>query len=354
MRRSAASIDSVLVQQTAAGQPATSTLASPATGDATVWPPLPTPTPTNIAVELGVDVRCAPSGVLSTLHLRGTLGAVSQAATVVCPLSKIETVLSVSMRLEVAVGNVAGGLALWYPNGYGKQQLHNLTVQLCDSAALAGSCATPWSTHLGLRVAEVVQDPLPYTAAVNDTNGPSRSMYWRVNGQPVWGKGANNIPSDQFESRVTPERLWSYLTSARDAHMTTLRVWGGGLFERDEFYEFCDQLGLLIYHDMMWSDQIYPWHTPFLKTAADETRYQVRHLLHELSPLSMQPPPPKLALFRDQCICVPPLPLLFLTPPLTLPPLCLPGAPSFSPRQPRAVVSDQRAATGGRYEPRQR
>jgi beta-mannosidase len=137
----------------------------------------------------------------------------------------------------------------------------------------------------------VVQDPLPYPTRdpsqsnqpVNDTFGPSRSFYFRVNGLPVWCKGANDVPSDQFESRVTPARLWNYLSSARDSHMTMLRVWGGGLFERDEFYEYCDRLGLLVYHDMMWSDQIYPWHKPFLETAAAETRYQVRRLSRHAS-----------------------------------------------------------------------
>jgi len=55
-------------------------------------------------------------------------------------------------------------------------------------------------------------------------------------------------------------------------------LWGGGLFERDEFYEYCDQLGIMVYHDFMFSDQIYPWHQPFLDSVAAETRYQVRRL----------------------------------------------------------------------------
>jgi len=70
---------------------------------------------------------------------------------------------------------------------------------------------------------EQVQDPLPWTAAVNRSLGPSRSFYFRVNGLPVYAKGGNSIPNDQFESRVTPELLWDYLSSAKAAHFTMLR-----------------------------------------------------------------------------------------------------------------------------------
>ena len=94
---------------------------------------------------------------------------------------------------------------------------------------------------------ELAQEPLPWSQAVNSSLGPSRAFYFRVNGLPVYAKGANNIPSDQFESRVTPELLWDYLSSAKDAHFNMLRVWGGGLCERDEFFEYCDQLGIMIY-----------------------------------------------------------------------------------------------------------
>jgi beta-mannosidase len=161
---------------------------------------------------------------------------------------------------------------------------------------------------------ELAQEPLPWTQAVNSSLGPSRAFYFRVNGLPVYAKGANNIPSDQFESRVTPELLWDYLSSAKDAHFNMLRVWGGGLYERDEFFEYCDQLGIMIYRashtavpprivytfvrvsvhlyvrvyrcvtdDMMFSDQIYPWHQEFLASVAAETTYQVRRLSYHPS-----------------------------------------------------------------------
>lgn len=295
---SGASIDSVLVQQ----QPA----AAAAAQWPSVWPPVPRPPPSAITVTLGVEVRCAPSSVTTTMHVAATVAGVpatsmdgSQiSAFCTCPVSEVESIRSViPLELHLAVGSSSSSssavddnvssLALWYPNGYGAQPLHNITVTLCSSSSSSssgargnnGECATPWTAAVGLRASTLEQEPLPYAnPAVNDTLGPTRSFYFRINGMPIWGKGANDIPSDQFESRVTPARLRSYLTSARDAHMTMLRIWGGGLFERSEFYEMCDELGLLVYHDMMWSDQIYPWDKPFLATVAEETRYQVRRL----------------------------------------------------------------------------
>ena len=250
-------------------------------------PPLPLPPPATIDVTLGVDVRCAPGDAAFTLYARAALHALGAAeAVVACPAAADESVVHATLLLHVPVragggggSGGAGGLSLWFPNGYGEQALHNLTVTLCDTGGGGGGhCASPWASALGLRVSQLVQDPLPYAGGVNSTLGPSRSFYFRVNGLPVWGKGANDIPSDQFESRVTVARLRSYLRSARDAHMTMLRVWGGGLFECDELYELCDEYGLLVYHDFMFACQIYPWDAPFRATVAAEARYQARRL----------------------------------------------------------------------------
>ena len=273
----AAAIDSVLVQQADAAPPPPAAAAA-----ATAWPPLPLPPPSAIDVSLAVDVRCAPSSTPFALLVRGALPAPAAAAeaSVACPAAHEATVVSAALRLHVPVGS--GGLPLWFPNGHGAQALHNLTVTLCATDASRG-CAVPWSAALGLRVAQLVQESLPYTAAVNSSLGPSRSFYFRVNGLPVYGKGANDIPSDQFEGRVTAALLRDYLLSAKAAHMTMLRVWGGGLFERDEFYELCDEFGILLFHDAMFSDQIYPWDAPFLATVAAETRYQARRLSRHAS-----------------------------------------------------------------------
>ena len=346
--RGTGSIDSVLVQQHDGGGDADADAgSSPENASATVWPPLPHPAPTVINISLGVEVRCASASTETIMVVEATLaGSTRTEGKVTCPADDGGgTLVTATLALSVAVGP-SDGVSLWYPNGYGEQSLHNLSVTLCTTSAVASSgqaaaCAVPWSKAIGLRVVELVQEPLPWTKAVNSSLGPSRSFYFRVNGLPVFAKGANNIPSDQFESRVTPALLWDYLSSAKAAHFTALRVWGGGLYERDEFFEYCDKLGIMLYResrpaasidllicavlglcsaagtkpllaqtiplsvtacalspllfgclqwlglgcadDMMFSDQIYPWHTPFLESVAAETKYQVRRLSHHPS-----------------------------------------------------------------------
>eukprot|EP01043_Picozoa_sp_COSAG02_P016126 COSAG02_NODE_703_length_18313_cov_58.533652_9_plen_504_part_00 len=240
----AGSIDSVLVQQYDGGV-ATGTNRQPNT---TVWPPLPQPAPTRINLSLHVQVRCAATADVSTMLVQSNIQLAGDeyraTGEVTCPAGAVSALATATLTLTVDVRSTN---TLWYPNGYGDQPLHNLTVTLCTTASGGHACAVPWSKALGLRLVELVQEPLPWKSAVNSSLGPSRSFYFRVNGLPVYGKGANNIPSDQFESRVTRERLWNYLSSAKAAHFTMLRVWGGGLYERDEFFEYCDELGIMIY-----------------------------------------------------------------------------------------------------------
>jgi hypothetical protein len=171
VRRSVGSVDSVLVQQAAVpseAEVATGGAGAAAHGRdaraaaaaaATSWPPLPLPPPTTIALSLGVEVRCAPSDAPSALQLLARLGnsnsttaaAVQAAEPVMCPASEVETLVSASLRLQVPVGSGGGGgaLALWYPNGYGAQALHNLTVRLCAAASAGDDCALPWTSAVG-------------------------------------------------------------------------------------------------------------------------------------------------------------------------------------------------------------
>ena len=240
------SIGSVTVQQLddSPGSPPRESVASNVT-----WPPLPLPAPSVIRLSLDVEIQDIMND-LNSLTVHATLpGGLKASSRVAVGPHGVSGSMVVPLTLKVPVAAHTGPsnnspLNLWFPNGYGQQVLHNLTVTLCADTL----CAAPWSTQLGLRIATLVQEPLPFTQQVNISLGPSRSFYFRVNGLPIWAKGANSIPNDQFESRVTPSRLWDYLSSAKAAHMTMFRLWGGGLYERDEFYEYCDRLGIMIYH----------------------------------------------------------------------------------------------------------
>ena len=126
----------------------------------------------------------------------------------------------------------------WWPNGFGEQPLYELTVS--DHNRMVGSRV------LGFRQVELVQDN--YTEPINGT-----SFYFRINGQAIFVKGSNWIPSDAFQERVSDEKLLRLLTSAKLANMNMLRVWGGGIYERDSFYEMADRLGIMLWHDFMFA-----------------------------------------------------------------------------------------------------
>lgn len=153
---------------------------------------------------------------------------------------------------------------LWWPNGQGTPHLYPLTVNV------GGECL---SRKIGLRKIEVLNTP-----DVDEKGRAGARMAFRVNGVEVFCKGANWIPCDAFETRQTPEKYRDLLQSAAVANMNMLRVWGGGQFEHDAFYEICDELGLMLWHDMMFSCAIYPGDATFLGSVERELAHQLRRL----------------------------------------------------------------------------
>ena len=156
--------------------------------------------------------------------------------------------------------------ALWWPNGYGKQPLYRLEVSLSES----GSLITHHSSRIGLRTLELRQE--------SDEWG--RSFYFVVNGLPIFAKGANWIPADVFPSRVTDDQYRDLITSARDANMNMLRVWGGGIYEDDRFYDLCDEMGILVWQEFMFSCGHYPINPEFLESVRLEAIDNIRRIRH--------------------------------------------------------------------------
>ena len=99
-----------------------------------------------------------------------------------------------------------------------------------------------------------------------------------VNGTPVFAKGANWIPADSFVSRVKESTIRELLISAAKANMNMLRVWGGGIYESDTFYDYCDRLGILVWQDFMFACSLYPGDNHFLSLVKDEAVTQIKRL----------------------------------------------------------------------------
>jgi beta-mannosidase len=153
---------------------------------------------------------------------------------------------------------------LWWPTGYGGQKLYDVAVSFCG----AGGQTDGLTTRVGFRALELVREP--------DEKG--ESFFFRVNGVPIYAKGANWIPADSYDERVTRDSLANLLESARDANMNMIRVWGGGIYESDAFYELCDELGLMVWQDFMFACSLYPADDEFLANVEAEARHQVRRI----------------------------------------------------------------------------
>ncbi len=202
----------------------------------------------------------------------GTVVALAEVELVAKTATTVPLAISLCGHTEtvsVSVDPVSGGRAtvalnvgkpeLWWPAGHGAQPLHEAVV------TIPGDRVT---RRIGFRTLEVVTEP--------DEAGAS--MTFRVNGIDIFSKGANWIPADALPSRISGERVRALLTAAVEANMNMLRVWGGGFYEFDVFYDLCDELGLLVWQDMMFSCSQYPSTPEFLATVDAELRYQIKRL----------------------------------------------------------------------------
>eukprot|EP00794_Sanderia_malayensis_P008644 gene8644-9576_t len=147
----------------------------------------------------------------------------------------------------------------WWPNGYGEQKLYNLKV------SLLGVSNSELAVNIGFRTVELIQEPIPQSKGL--------SFYFKINSIPIFLKGSNWIPANALRDMVNDKTIDYFLQSAVDANMNVLRVWGGGGYESDHFYNQCDQLGLLIWQDFMFACAMYPVHESFLASVRAEENW---------------------------------------------------------------------------------
>ena len=172
---------------------------------------------------------------------------------------------------EVIVNVPIPNPELWWPNGYGGQPLYQMEVSLMRND---DSQAVPLDQHIyqvGLRTVELRQQ--------HDEWG--RSFVFVVNGIPIFVKGSNWIPADSFPARITDQFLEGLIRSAAETHQNMLRVWGGGFYEEERFYDLCDRYGILVWQEFIFSCSIYPLDVPaFLENVQVEVVENIRRLRH--------------------------------------------------------------------------
>lgn len=173
------------------------------------------------------------------------------------------------IRLKKGVNSISSELTIdhpirWWPLGMGAPNLYHLKAQLLKD----GISLEERVVKIGLRTLEVVNQP--------DEHG--ENFFLKVNGQPFFIKGANYIPSDSFLDRVTQDKYLEVFKNAVESNMNMLRVWGGGIYEADAFYDLADEHGILIWQDFMFACSMYPGDDVFLNNVKKEAIYNIKRL----------------------------------------------------------------------------
>ncbi|AZQ61618.1 glycoside hydrolase family 2 protein [Flammeovirga pectinis] len=152
----------------------------------------------------------------------------------------------------------------WWPNGLGEQRRYAISTDLMVEEEIVDQKIE----KIGLRTVELINEP--------DSLG--ESFFIKVNGQPVFMKGVNYIPQDSFLPSVTKERYDWMIESMTSVHMNMVRIWGGGIYESDYFYDQCDEKGLLVWQDFMFACTLYPGDKDFVKKVKAEAEYNIKRL----------------------------------------------------------------------------
>ncbi len=204
---------------------------------------------------LGYDQRLADVGIFQQHQGDGSVGLEIH-ATLSGPASGFRLEAEISIAGEVIAN--AGGAAtngetilhaaipkprLWWPNGMGDQPLYAVIVTLTNADGISLESVV---RRIGLRTIEVV-------APSGD-----KALHLRVNGLPVFAKGADWIPADNMPTRVTPEILRWYMSKAAECNFNFIRLWGGGYYEEDELFDLCDELGLMLQFEFKFANASYP------------------------------------------------------------------------------------------------
>lgn len=207
---------------------------------------LPAVTGADLRPELQLELSC------DLLNLRQTIALTPQASA---PHSGNQT-----LQFDVVIDNPQ----LWWPAGFGDAFLYPFVLRLQESGATVAQQDLP----VGIRKIEVINEP--------DADGVC--FYLKVNGVPVFCKGANYIPADAFPAQISKTRLDAEFAAVTAAGMNMLRVWGGGYYQDEYFYQLADKHGVLIWQDFMFACSLYPATPDFLANVEVEARANVRRL----------------------------------------------------------------------------
>ncbi|KAH9919171.1 glycoside hydrolase [Epithele typhae] len=168
------------------------------------------------------------------------------------------------------------GIQPWWPVGYGAQTMYNAEICLLGEG---GVVLDKVAKRIGFRSVELIQELLEE----EDRYGKGTTFLFEVNGVRMFMGGSNWIPAHNFLTQLTPEKYRAWLTLMRDGNQNMVRLWGGGIYEPDVFYDICDELGILVWQDFQFACGVYPAHDEFVASVRAEAVDNVTRLRHHPS-----------------------------------------------------------------------
>lgn len=171
--------------------------------------------------------------------------------------------VSINGQCHVKIPFELQNASLWWPNEMGEQSMTDFVVEICENDKLIES----QKVTTGIRKIELIEEP--------DSIG--NAMYFKVNGKKVYIKGANYIPEEMIETWMSKDKTIKLLAECVPAHFNMLRVWGGGIYPPDYFFDVCDSLGIMVWQDFMFAGTTYPYSDEFLNNVKEEATQQVIH-----------------------------------------------------------------------------
>lgn len=157
---------------------------------------------------------------------------------------------------------------LWWSIGLGSQHLYTASVSLVDPDS--GVVLDQRSTRFGIRTIELIQRPL--------RDKPGKTFMFSVNGRHIFAQGANWIPADMLLPTISRQRYHDWIRLVAQGNMNMIRVWGGGIYETEDFLDACDEMGILVWHDYALANGDYRLHDDFISSVEREARIQTRRL----------------------------------------------------------------------------
>ena len=236
----------------------------------------------------GFDVHCrvelwsGTAGAEGTVSVKGAwpgAAVVSQPVMLAAGTSAVNLTLSAAQTLQAR---------LWHPNGHGEQVRYGITATFTPAMAVATTAASTSTRKLGFRHVALVTvndtDAATLAKAATQDGSGQLTMFFRVNGAPMFARGSNKIPMELLDGRMSAAGHRRLVQSAAEANFNMLRIWGGGIFEPRAFYDACDEFGVMNYHDMQFASGEIDTYTPAdFAVVKQELQYQVRRLGHHPS-----------------------------------------------------------------------